>query len=336
MVNLLQSMLSGCLSITARAVECGLNKAQDPDWNPWNPKEGYLHPCFSPVVEPHYEDIELPWDKEGEPVHVNFPESGLKHIDWCQCWVCYDKFRRKGYCEECDAVQEEWISEHPHEDIPRELEYCEFCTERMNEEVYEPLYETFNDEDPPSMIQITRAERSCLSNIRLDSDNLLFQSTQIAEQVQIDQSLALRYVIARTITNCFVPNNEDWPYTGIYSGYRRPDRQYELQRRWDNGDRRGLVTRPASRSYHMLGLAIDVRIPAIVRSYSPPRLDESHPEVRPFMIFVAVMKALGLRWGGDFTRYDPVHFDFPRVKSQSISELISDGYGKRPPQFDLT
>ena len=44
----------------------------------------------------------------------------------------------------------------------------------------------------------------------------------------------------------------------ITSGYRSPLRQKHLQSLWDAGKRQGLVARPATRSWHMQGLAVDV------------------------------------------------------------------------------
>lgn len=44
----------------------------------------------------------------------------------------------------------------------------------------------------------------------------------------------------------------------ITSGYRSPSRQRILRRRWDRGDRAGLVARPACQSQHTIGNAIDV------------------------------------------------------------------------------
>jgi len=44
----------------------------------------------------------------------------------------------------------------------------------------------------------------------------------------------------------------------IISGYRSPAEQAKLLRRWNRGDREGLVAKPACQSWHMVGRAIDV------------------------------------------------------------------------------
>ncbi|MXZ01114.1 M15 family metallopeptidase [Candidatus Poribacteria bacterium] len=92
----------------------------------------------------------------------------------------------------------------------------------------------------------------------------------------------------------------------ITSGYRSPARQLELQNRWDAGNRVGLVARPADRSWHMQGLAVDV--------------DTRSPE---FAFFRSLMLYWGNRWGGQFRSSDPVHFDRPIGKAKSIRELLS-------------
>jgi len=94
----------------------------------------------------------------------------------------------------------------------------------------------------------------------------------------------------------------------ITSGYRSPVRQRELQQRWDSGDRTGLVARPATRSWHMQGLAVDVS----TRS-------ESFGQFRDIMLYY------GLRWGGNFRNYDPVHFDLPTGMLLSINQLLVSG-----------
>lgn len=91
----------------------------------------------------------------------------------------------------------------------------------------------------------------------------------------------------------------------ITSGYRDPRRQRLLQARWDAGNRAGLVARPASRSWHMQGLAVDV-------STRSPN----------FPVFRWLMIHWGARWGGNFSSYDPVHFDTPNGRPRSLEQLI--------------
>lgn len=91
----------------------------------------------------------------------------------------------------------------------------------------------------------------------------------------------------------------------IISGYRDPARQRELRQRWDTGRRAGLVARPALRSWHMVGRAIDVQ------------------RVRGFDLYRQVMEELGVRWGGRFNNPDPVHFDLPDTNQPpTFDELL--------------
>lgn len=78
----------------------------------------------------------------------------------------------------------------------------------------------------------------------------------------------------------------------ITSGRRSAEYQAELRRRWDAGDRRGLVTRPALTSKHTEGRAFDLAGDAATLQF----LGRLAPHA-------------GLRWGGTFGDSDPVHFD---------------------------
>ena len=96
------------------------------------------------------------------------------------------------------------------------------------------------------------------------------------------------------------------PATGITSGYRSPKRQLELINRWEAGKRSGLVSKPALKSWHMQGLAIDVSTDS-----------ESFPFFREIMLYY------GNRWGGNFRRYDPVHFDRPIGTAKTVYQLLA-------------
>lgn len=93
----------------------------------------------------------------------------------------------------------------------------------------------------------------------------------------------------------------------ITSGYRSPKRQRELLNRWISGNRTGLVARPSRRSWHMQGYAIDV---------------STRINPRSFLVFRNLMLTFrGIRWGGNFNSYDPVHFDLPTGELKSIDQL---------------
>ena len=96
----------------------------------------------------------------------------------------------------------------------------------------------------------------------------------------------------------------------LTSGYRTPQRQRELLNNWIAGNRRGLVARPAERSWHMQGRAVDVS-----------RLERTES----FRIFRDAMVLMGVEWGGNFRKPDPVHFQVPKGKLLSINQLLATG-----------
>lgn len=74
------------------------------------------------------------------------------------------------------------------------------------------------------------------------------------------------------------------------SGYRSPEEQAELRRRWQSGDP-SVIYPPAENSYHEYGLAVDI-------------------ESNNLRMLGAYAETIGMRWGGRFG--DPVHFDLGR------------------------
>lgn len=86
-----------------------------------------------------------------------------------------------------------------------------------------------------------------------------------------------------------------YPAAGITSGKRSAARQRALIAAWDRGDRAGLAVRPAANSAHVEGRAFDLA------------------KVRHLDIYGQLAQYLpGVRWGGTFSTYDPIHFDLGR------------------------
>ena len=83
------------------------------------------------------------------------------------------------------------------------------------------------------------------------------------------------------------------PPLSILSGYRDPEHQAELRRRWDAGDRGGLMARPAERSAHMTGDAFDTNYDANLLGI--------------WGYFTKFIE--NARWGGEFRAPDWNHFD---------------------------
>lgn len=70
----------------------------------------------------------------------------------------------------------------------------------------------------------------------------------------------------------------------------------------------GAVVKPASKSQHLIGNAVDFNIDDsgdVILSSEMKWSDLSQPAKD----FITAVKAAGLRWGGDFTDRDPIHFD---------------------------
>ena len=88
----------------------------------------------------------------------------------------------------------------------------------------------------------------------------------------------------------------------IISGYRDPFRQRELLQRWKRGDRAGLAGKPARRSWHTLGRAMDVET-----------------DVAGFRAYAYRMERMGVRWGAKFG--DTPQFDLPDPK-QSPPDVL--------------
>jgi hypothetical protein len=111
------------------------------------------------------------------------------------------------------------------------------------------------------------------------------RAPELMQRWGVTAEIALRYLIADAILRRL----RDRAAPAIISGYRSKERQDELRRRWDAGDRRGLSYRPAENSRHETGRALDVE----------PRDEE----------FAFLWRAMGGRDGATFTTPDPDHFD---------------------------
>lgn len=74
---------------------------------------------------------------------------------------------------------------------------------------------------------------------------------------------------------------------------------------------KGAIVKPATRSPHMAGHAVDINLKRIsdgkVFSFSNGGLNKITDE--NILNAIKDAKKSGLRWGGDFKSYDPVHFD---------------------------
>jgi D-alanyl-D-alanine dipeptidase len=90
----------------------------------------------------------------------------------------------------------------------------------------------------------------------------------------------------------------------VVSGYRDPEKQAALRRRWLAGDRRGLVSEPVLDSKHTRGRAVDVQI-----VYRGNRVPVKDTPLEYWEFLAALLEPVGVRWGGRFKQRDLNHFD---------------------------
>jgi hypothetical protein len=70
----------------------------------------------------------------------------------------------------------------------------------------------------------------------------------------------------------------------------------------------GAVVKPASKSQHLIGNAVDFNINDSGDVILSSEMAWSKLS-QPAKDFITAVKAAGLRWGGDFADRDPIHFD---------------------------
>ncbi len=69
---------------------------------------------------------------------------------------------------------------------------------------------------------------------------------------------------------------------------------------------KGAIVTPATHSNHMIGHAIDCNLVLNGILYNSVKMQADTGIVKQF---INEVKATGMRWGGDFGKPDPVHFD---------------------------
>lgn len=69
---------------------------------------------------------------------------------------------------------------------------------------------------------------------------------------------------------------------------------------------KGAIVTPATHSNHMIGHAVDCNLEHGGAFYNSRRMRTDTGVVRQF---INELKAAGIRWGGDFGKPDPAHFD---------------------------
>jgi hypothetical protein len=131
-------------------------------------------------------------------------------------------------------------------------------------------------------------------------ENILAEAIRIAlaamSKYKLHPDLAARYGVASAIVSAIGQQVPE-----ITSGYRSLSYQRELYDRWKAGEKG--IYKPAQYSRHTTTV---LGIP------SATALDVNTKRTG-FQLFIAVWKALGGNWGGDYKNSDPPHFsaDWP-------------------------
>jgi hypothetical protein len=100
----------------------------------------------------------------------------------------------------------------------------------------------------------------------------------------------------------------------VTSLVRSREKQQRLYDAWLARGKTGLPAAPPGKSKHEQGLAFDVAIPGGGSPEEWQRLGR-------------LGKSMGLRWGGDFSRADPVHFEIPtEAKAEHAAEAAERAY----------
>lgn len=90
----------------------------------------------------------------------------------------------------------------------------------------------------------------------------------------------------------------------VVSGYRSAIYQDQLRERWDRGDRAGIFARPAVKSRHSSGLAVDLAFSW--QGYPVPVRETP----RQYFAYLAeILAPVGVIWGGTFRSPDLNHFE---------------------------
>jgi len=96
----------------------------------------------------------------------------------------------------------------------------------------------------------------------------------------------------------------------LTSGYRSPEKQAQLVASGNTN------TQPLN-SYHNYGFALDMNIDGVKMASS---------KASWLNLIGGIYEKYGLRWGGNFSDYDPVHFDFGnKYKISEIKEMYNNG-----------
>ena len=109
----------------------------------------------------------------------------------------------------------------------------------------------------------------------------------------------------------------------ITSAYRTPEHQQKLHDDYKAGKRK-LPAACGTCSRHTSGFALDLNFFDTNGIFINSKKDKTTWERTGF---VAIAKSLGLEWGGDYSKYDPVHFEWTPSEWGDMADQYRDQMG---------
>jgi hypothetical protein len=119
------------------------------------------------------------------------------------------------------------------------------------------------------------------------------QFDRFDKAVRVDSSFAYRISLMNTLAE---ENNLYILVQG--EGFRRADATV-----------RNAIVPPSATSNHLVGHAVDINIRYNGKLYNSTALGQFDSLPQAIKNFINSWKSNGMRWGGDFSTKDPVHFD---------------------------
>ena len=125
----------------------------------------------------------------------------------------------------------------------------------------------------------------------------------------------------------------------VNSDFRSKSKQAEMRARWDKGDRKNLVCKPATKSAHSGGFAVDMDVSSLGLSKYNYTTSENEKLMKELSTTAAIY---GFSYGGDFNTPDVPHFyldetDFgyeSRDEAMDVNDEYMKEHGDEIPTYD--
>jgi len=125
----------------------------------------------------------------------------------------------------------------------------------------------------------------------------------------------------------------------VSSDFRSKSKQAEMRARWDRGDRKGLACRPAAKSAHSGGFAVDMNVSSLGLTKDNYTTSENQDRMKELS---ATAAEYGFSYGGDFQNVDVPHFylnetDYgyeSRDEAMDVNDEYMKEHGDDIPTYD--